>query len=255
MMRHVLDVRSPEQFAAGHAAGAGHIPHDELSSRMHELPEKGAGLRVLHDDPAVAGQAVELLCARGYRAEIATAMKLDDHGPAVPLWRPSAFLMEALPLMGVVKGRAVDLGCGSGREAVWLARQGWDVDAFDILPDAIAKASDLARRNGVKIGLHTADAEKTNPPRKYDLLCCFRYLPRRVLGGLGTWIVPGGYVVVESFHRRDAESRMGGRNVQGLLGDGELVELARGFDMIIARDQVQRGGRWYSQLLARLPYT
>ncbi|NJL30478.1 MAG: class I SAM-dependent methyltransferase [Phycisphaerales bacterium] len=42
----------------------------------------------------------------------------------------------------------MDIACGSGRDAVWLAMQGYEVDGLDVLPDALERASDLAHRHG-----------------------------------------------------------------------------------------------------------
>jgi phage shock protein E len=55
----LLDVRTPEEFAAGHARGARNIPVHELSARLHELP---------------AGTAVVVYCRSGARSAVAQAM-------------------------------------------------------------------------------------------------------------------------------------------------------------------------------------
>jgi Cyclopropane fatty acid synthase and related methyltransferases len=69
-------------------------------------------------------------------------------------------------------GRAIDLGCGTGRACIWLARAGWQVDGIDFVPEAIAIARERVAAAGVadKVRLFVADATRldflTEP---YDL--------------------------------------------------------------------------------------
>jgi rhodanese-related sulfurtransferase len=46
----ILDIRTEQRFAAGHAAGAANIPLEELARRAHELPRKGSAVRLFDDD-------------------------------------------------------------------------------------------------------------------------------------------------------------------------------------------------------------
>ncbi|WP_298821015.1 SAM-dependent methyltransferase [Chloroflexus sp.] len=57
-------------------------------------------------------------------------------------------------------GRALDLGCGTGRACIWLARAGWQVDGVDFVPEAIAIASERVQTAGVadRVRLFVADA-------------------------------------------------------------------------------------------------
>jgi SAM-dependent methyltransferase len=60
-------------------------------------------------------------------------------------------LLEKLP-----PGRALDLGCGFGRAAIYMARLGWEVDGVDFVPQALATAADRARAAGLSIRFHVA---------------------------------------------------------------------------------------------------
>ncbi len=75
-------------------------------------------------------------------------------------------------------GRAVDLGCGTGVHAAWLAGRGWAVDAVDFSAPAVARAR--ARCAGLSVTVHHADVlEFTGAP--YDLVVdygCFHSLPK-----------------------------------------------------------------------------
>jgi len=70
---------------------------------------------------------------------------------------PPAMLVEAIEVGKIKACKAVDLGCGVGNYAVWLAKQGFDVTGIDISEHAIEHARDLAVRMGVSCSFETAD--------------------------------------------------------------------------------------------------
>jgi SAM-dependent methyltransferase len=104
-------------------------------------------------------------------------------------------------------GRALDLGCGAGRNAIWLARHGFDVDAVDLSPAAVAWATERAREAGVDVRLRCGDAfSVTLPSGGYDLVYdsgCLHHLPphRRVsyLALLDRVLAPGGHLGLSCF--------------------------------------------------------
>jgi SAM-dependent methyltransferase len=70
---------------------------------------------------------------------------------------------------GVAPGTALDLGCGEGGDALWLAHNGWSVTAVDIAPSAIAIGA-AAQQPGDEIEWVVADLAEWQPPRRYDLV-------------------------------------------------------------------------------------
>jgi len=150
-------------------------------------------------------------------------------------------------------GRALDIACGSGRDAVYLALAGYAVDAIDVLPDALERARDLARRSGVRVETIEQDlkASPVLPAERYDLVTVIRFLHRPLLPAVRQSVAPGGFVAYEAFHRRDAEEGRRSLKPGHAVDDGELAAALEGFEPLIARDGVQRGGRVFSQLLAR----
>ncbi|WP_042428274.1 class I SAM-dependent methyltransferase [Streptacidiphilus anmyonensis] len=117
----------------------------------------------------------------------------------------AAYLDQGL----IAPGRALDLGCGAGRNALYLAARGFEVDAVDLSPVAVAWAEDRAREAGVGIRFRWGDAfalpaaELTGP---YDLVVdsgCFHHLPphRRVsyLALLDRVLARGGHLALTSF--------------------------------------------------------
>ncbi|HWD25362.1 MAG TPA: class I SAM-dependent methyltransferase, partial [Acidimicrobiales bacterium] len=76
-------------------------------------------------------------------------------------------------------GRAVDFGCGSGGNAVWLASRGWSVTGVDFSSEALLLASRLAERVGVRVEWIEADVCEWEPPvGGYELaISCYLHLP------------------------------------------------------------------------------
>jgi len=113
---------------------------------------------------------------------------------------PSEFLIaetEALP-----PGRALDVACGAGRNAVWLARRGWRVTGVDFSDVALRAARELAAAAGVEVEWVEVDAVTWIPPRRaYDLVTVmYLQLPaverRAALGHAADAVAPGGTLLV-----------------------------------------------------------
>jgi len=120
---------------------------------------------------------------------------------------PSALLEQVLAERP--PGRALDLGCGQGVQAVHLAERGWAVTGIDFVPAAIAAARARAARAGVEVELLEQDVLAYEAAAPFDLVLdsgCLHHLPkgrvadyRRRLDG---WLAPGGdYVLVHFAHR------------------------------------------------------
>src|SRR5438128_12274807 len=76
--------------------------------------------------------------------------------------RPSSELQRVITEERIGPGRAIELGCGSGTNAVWLAQQGFEVTAVDLSPLAISRGRERAASEGAKVRFLCADA--LNPP-------------------------------------------------------------------------------------------
>ncbi|MFG2139709.1 class I SAM-dependent methyltransferase [Streptomyces sp. NPDC048650] len=137
-----------------------------------------------------------------------------DRSRSVPFFvaKPDENLVSYLDRGLIAPGRALDLGCGPGRNALHLASLGFAVDAVDLSPAAIAWAEDRAREAGgaaAGIRFHRGDAfalADTELGGPYDLIYdsgCFHHLPphRRVsyLGLLERALAPGGHFALTCF--------------------------------------------------------
>ncbi|MGW7072837.1 class I SAM-dependent methyltransferase [Streptomyces sp. NPDC054855] len=116
----------------------------------------------------------------------------------------------------VTPGRALDLGCGPGRNSLYLASLGFQVDAVDLSPAAVDWAEERARETGADIRFHRGDAfalTDTELRGPYDLIHdsgCFHHLPphRRVsyLSLLDRALAPGGHLGLTAFASGEAGS-------------------------------------------------
>jgi SAM-dependent methyltransferase len=127
---------------------------------------------------------------------------------------------ERCPLIREDAGspRALDLGCGSGREAVYLAAGGWQVVAVDRLPEALQRGRDLQRRyapDSPPIQWVCADLERSDwqPDGKFDCALLFYFYARELIPRACAWLNRGGVLLVEAFtethraHFRQARRR------------------------------------------------
>jgi SAM-dependent methyltransferase len=100
--------------------------------------------------------------------------------------RPSSALRKMVEDGMIRPCRAVELGCGLGTNAVWLARQGFDVTAIDIAPTALARAEEKAREAGVPVRWLLADVLALPPLEPFDFVFdrgCYHGVRRH--GGAG----------------------------------------------------------------------
>lgn len=134
-----------------------------------------------------------------------------DRSRPVPFFvaKPDENLASYVDRGLLTPGRALDLGCGPGRNALYLASLGFQVDAVDLSSAAVAWARERAREAGADIRFHRGDAFELPAAElggPYDLIHdsgCFHHLPphRRVsyLSLLDRALAPGGHLALTSF--------------------------------------------------------
>jgi Fe2+ or Zn2+ uptake regulation protein/2-polyprenyl-3-methyl-5-hydroxy-6-metoxy-1,4-benzoquinol methylase len=163
------------------------------------------------------------------------------------LWdvRPNRFVERYLT--GATPGTAIDLAAGEGRNAVWLARQGWQVIAVDFSQVGLDKAARLAAEHEVaeRVKLVKADALVYSPPQPVDLVV-IAYLQlsdrerRTALEHAATWLRPGGRILVVAHDRSNIEHGYGGpSDPDRCYEPAETVEALAGLTVEMA-EVVQR---------------
>lgn len=81
---------------------------------------------------------------------------------------PNPWLVEMAATLR--PGSALDLGCGEGADAVWLADAGWDVTAMDFSAAGLARGAEKAQERGVQVEWVLADLAQWTPQRRWDLV-------------------------------------------------------------------------------------
>jgi SAM-dependent methyltransferase len=246
MRRRLLDPREISDAAAAPIAEAVNIPWSEIPHRMHELPPPDELLR-MPDLPAVQA-AAEGLRSRGRRVEL-VPFAYGESGRG-RLWEPNPFLAEVAPHLP--PGRALDVGCGAGRDAVFLASLGWSVVAVDVLPDAIERGRDLAARYldaPGRIEWSVADVRRAPPSGTFDLVTMFAFLHRPLLRAVPGLLPPGGSLVLETFTTEHRARHGRPASPELALAPEEIGRLVPGLTVRVA-NAAWRGPRHTGRLWA-----
>ena len=123
------------------------------------------------------------------------------------------FLGEHIDLLP--RGKALDIAMGEGRNAVFLAKNGFTVDGCDISEIAIKKALDLAKENNVKVRAFVADLETYKLPQNtYDVIACFYYLQRDLVPQMKEALKPGGMIIYETYTIENRERGFEGPKIR-----------------------------------------
>ena len=189
-------------------SGSVHIPYAELADRVHELPPRGCNVRVV---PSVSSaEAVQFLNKEGWNASVDQGIPEPVDSPI--LWRPSPLVAE-IAATGSFKW--LDLGCGSGRDAVFAASCGNDVIGVDRLPDAITMARELGQRYSPQNPVRFEVSDVIDATKQFaswaDVVSMVWFYDRTIVEELVTLLRPGAKVVIDTFsvdsHRRTGHPR------------------------------------------------
>jgi len=127
-------------------------------------------------------------------------------------------------------GTALDIGIGEGRNALFLATQGWEVTGFDISDVGVQLAREAAQQRGVKLTAVVEDADRFDYGRqRWDLVVgmYMHAVITRNAEKIMESLKPGGLLVVEGFHRD-----LNRRGVQGEFFGYQSNELLKAFERL-----------------------
>jgi 2-polyprenyl-3-methyl-5-hydroxy-6-metoxy-1,4-benzoquinol methylase len=142
--------------------------------------------------------------------------------------KPNRYLAEKTPQLQ--KGKALSIADGEGRNSVWLASQGFEVDAFDFSPIAIEKANKLAATQQVNVNFHCSDWQSFDwKANHYDTIAgiFFQFADpearTELFHKLNFALKPGGTLIIQGYDKEQMQYKTGGPGILENLYDEELL--------------------------------
>mgnify|MGYP006277615327 CR=1 FL=1 len=285
----VIDLRDGAAFYQCHLSGACHLPWPDLTTQLNALPPRPAQLQLVGDAPGTLQQAAQFLSDKGYvlpvcvqwaklipfRATRPHAFR-DHSSDSKRLWSPSAGVhtwlkhylsatardKEAQSQRPSLGFKALDLGCGGGRDAVFLAQHGVKVVAVDQQSRVLQRARALAahalspdQQNAIDWQCHNVTHWIEQPPAfrsQFSLIVMARFLERRLFQHLDQWLQPGGYVLIDTFCYLSQSDR-GPKNPRFILQKDELVQSFSHFRIITDKMTPLKDGLVLQTFIAQKP--
>ena len=156
-----------------------------------------------------------------------------------------------------VAGQALDLACGRGANALWLAQRGLKVSAWDWSAVAIERLRQSAADRGLSVDARVRDVlADPPPPASFDLIVVSHFLERALAPTIAAALRPGGVLCYQTFGPR-VPGAGGPTNPAFRLGENELLGLFPGLVVRDYRDPgrlADNGLRGMAMLLAQRPY-
>ena len=155
-------------------------------------------------------------------------------------------------------GRALDLACGAGGNALLLAQHGLETWAWDISDTAVAQLQALARENNLSITVQQRDVVRQPPdPGSFDVIVVSRFLDRDLIPAISRAMRDHGLIFYQTFVR-EKPSGCGPSNPEYLLDVNELLFLFKSLRIIYYREEgnigdTARGFRSEAMLIAQKP--
>lgn len=166
---------------------------------------------------------------------------------------PTALLVEWLPRLPTPPGaRALDLACGAGRNALYLAAHGYRVDAMDISTTALERGAARAAEMGVEVEWIAADLDSvTIAADRYDVIVVARYVNRGLSDAIVRALRDGGHLIYEQHLQTEAE--VGGpSSCRFRLAPNELLRMFSGLRVLYYREGLMQDPDGPRMALAQL---
>lgn len=275
-----VDLRSCDEFYLCHLNRSANLPWPAIQQRLNELPKPGSELILV----GLSNQLVlakQWLKAKQYLISDEILVKNAQKYPLPPefyskvkgflpesemvkssseseiLWSPSslvAYLSNHKKRFYSRGATAIDLGCGGGRDAVYLSIQQWLVTAVEHKRSVIQRAENLAENLNQKMEFLCCDLTSAAclDKRQFDLVLGVRFLDRASFPKIKQMVKPGGYIAWQTFSE-GCEAYGSPKNPNFILKAGELAETFNDFEVVLDRIESLEDGRPVNSFIARRP--
>jgi tellurite methyltransferase len=164
--------------------------------------------------------------------------------------RPAQFLVDNINLLP--RGKALDIAMGSGRNAIYLANNGFEVEGVDVSEAGVKTALKTALENKVDLQVQVADLDKDYriKPDFYSVIICFNYLQRSLIPQIKAGLKMDGMIVYETFITDQAKFGKP-HNPNFLLKYNELLEMFRDFRCLRYREGIFENRKAIASLIAQ----
>ena len=140
-----------------------------------------------------------------------------------------------------VRGMALDLACGLGANALFLAARGLQTWAWDFSAVAIERLRAKAREQGLALQAQIRDVERDPPEvRRFDVIIVTHFLERTLAKPLMEALKPGGLLFYQTFTQSSVDE-VGPRNNAYRLGDNELLQMFSKLQLVCYREEGRIG--------------
>jgi tellurite methyltransferase len=167
---------------------------------------------------------------------------------------PSAIVADALPLLQE-PGIALDVACGAGRNALFLAERGWRVVGVDLSVEGLRRMGRRARGRGLSVLPVLGDAGRFEVRAgAFDLVVNTHFLLRAAFPLLRSSLRPGGLLLFETFSILELEELGGDVRREFTVERGELLRAFPDFEVILHEEGIferEEGERGLARLIAR----
>lgn len=173
----------------------------------------------------------------------------DDLGTVAGVLADNAHLLQG-------PGRALDLACGRGANALWLAGQGFQVSAWDYSAVALQRLRQAAAERGLTIDTEQRDVTIEPPePEGFELIVVSHFLERALCPAIQAALRPGGVLCYQTFSQ-DSPPGIGPANPAFRLAPNELLRLFPGLRLRHYREEgelgdTSRGARGLAMMIAQ----
>ena len=179
----------------------------------------------------------------------------EDHAGDLP---PAARVLRRNRHLLPASGRALDLACGAGANALCLAQSGLSVSAWDISATALAGLVDNAQQEGLSVACEVRDVACQPPePDSFDVIVVSRFLDRTIMANIKRALAKDGLIFYQTFTKNKVDSD-GPRNPKYLLDNNELLGFFKDWSILYYREEgttgdIRRGFRNQAMLIAQKP--